>query len=391
MNQHNYDERMREAITKRCLGGESVPAVAAEMNVPRSTLYLWVKKAKAAVAEQEQRYLGNQALDPREYFKLKERVAKLEGMLEILKTTSGVIDMPLADKLKILDELYQSEKYSVRLMCEALDVPRGTFYNYTKRGKKGNTVAARRREEMRQKIMTVFYDSNQVFGAPKITAILKSQGEVVSRGFVSELMKETGLVSIRSSAKKQFEDESRKCKNLVKRKFKTDQPNQIWVSDVTYYRFKEKQYFICAIIDLYSRKVVAYKVGFNNNTHLAKEAFRMAYETRHPGEGLIFHSDQGSNYRSRVFMSYLSARNVTQSFSKPGVPYDNSVMESFFSSMKREELYRRKYRSERELRAAIDKYIQFYNTERPHETLRYKTPQQKEDELTIAEMPFENS
>lgn len=390
MNQHNYEERMREVITKRCLNGESIPAVAAEMSIPRSTLYLWVKKAKAAVAEQEQKHLDNKALDPREYFKLKERVVKLEGMLEVLKTASGVIDIPLADKLKILDELYQNEKYSVHLMCEAMDVPRGTFYNYINRGKRGNTVAARRREEMRHKTMAIFYDSNQVFGAPKITAILKGQGEVVSRGFVSELMKEMGLVSIRSGAKKQFEDESRKCKNLVKRKFQTDRPNQIWVSDVTYYRFKEKQYFICVIIDLYLRKVIGYKVGFSNNTHLTKETFKMAYESRHPNEGLVFHSDQGGNYRARVFMSYLSARNVTQSFSKPGVPYDNSVMESFFSSMKREELYRGKYRSERELRAAIDKYIQFYNTERPHETLRYKTPQQKEDEFTRAATPFEN-
>ena len=199
-----------------------------------------------------------------------------------------------------------------------------------------------------------------------------------------------GLVSIRSGAKKQFEDESRKCKNLVKRKFKTDRPNQIWVSDVTYYRFKEKQYFICVIIDLYSRKVVGYKVGFSNNTHLTKETFKMAYESRRPDAGLVFHSDQGSNYRARVLKNYLSARNVTQSISKPGVPYDNSVMESFFSSMKREELYRGKYRSERELRAAIDKYIQFYNTERPHETLRYKTPQQKGDEFTRAATPFEN-
>ena len=113
MNQHNYDERMREAITKRCLGGESVPAVAAEMSIPRSTLYLWVKKAKAAVAEQEQKHLGSKALDSREYFKLKERVVKLEGMLEVLKTASGVIDIPLADKLKILDELYQNEKFTL--------------------------------------------------------------------------------------------------------------------------------------------------------------------------------------------------------------------------------------------------------------------------------------
>lgn len=386
----NYDVQMKKSVAERCLGGERVAIVAMEMGVPKSTLYTWISKMKAELADHDRIYSENKALDPREYFKQKERITKLEGMLEVLKTASGVIDISLADKLKILDELYQNEKYSVHLMCEALEIPRGTFYNYIKRGKRGNTVAARRREEMRHKIMAIFYDSNQVFGAPKITAILKDQGEVVSRGFVSELMKEMGLVSIRSGAKKQFEDESRKCKNLVKRKFKTDQPNQIWVSDVTYYRFKEKQYFICVIIDLYSRKVVGYKVGFSNNTHLTKETFKMAYESRHPNAGLVFHSDQGGNYRARVFMSYLSARNVTQSFSKPGVPYDNSVMESFFSSMKREELYRGKYRSERELRAAIDKYIQFYNTERPHETLRYKTPQQKEDEFTRAAMPFEN-
>jgi len=385
-----YDVQMQKSVAKRCLDGERVAIVAMEMGVPKSTLYTWISKMKAELANHDRIYSENKALDPREYFKQRERITKLEGMLEVLKTASGVIDIPLADKLKILDELYQNEKYSVHVMCEALDVPRGTFYNYINRGKRGNTVAARRREEMRHKIMAIFYDSNQVFGAPKITAILKDQGELVSRGFVSELMKEMGLVSIRSGAKKQFEDESRKCKNLVKRKFKTDRPNQIWVSDVTYYRFKEKQYFICVIIDLYSRKVVGYKVGFSNNTHLTKETFKMAYESRRPNAGLVFHSDQGGNYRARVFMNYLSARNVTQSFSKPGVPYDNSVMESFFSSMKREELYRGKYRSERELRAAIDKYIQFYNTERPHETLRYKTPQQKEDEFTRAETPFEN-
>ena len=386
----NYDVQMQKSVAKRCLDGERVAIVAMEMGVPKSTLYTWISKMKAELANHDRIYSENKALDPREYFKQRERITKLEGMLEVLKTASGVIDIPLADKLKILDELYQNEKYSVHVMCEALDVPRGTFYNYINRGKRGNTVAARRREEMRHKIMAIFYDSNQVFGAPKITAILKDQGEVVSRGFVSELMKEMGLVSIRSGAKKQFEDESRKCKNLVKRKFKTDHPNQIWVSDVTYYRFKEKQYFICVIIDLYSRKVVGYKVGFSNNTHLTKETFKMAYESRRPNAGLVFHSDQGGNYRARVFMSYLSARNVTQSFSKPGVPYDNSVMESFFSSMKREELYRGKYRSERELRAAIDKYIQFYNTERPHETLRYKTPQQKEDEFARVATPFEN-
>jgi transposase InsO family protein len=125
--------------------------------------------------------------------------------------------------------------------------------------------------------------------------------------------------------------------------------------------------------------MIAYKVGYSNNTHLVKETFKMAYESRKPEPGLIFHTDQGGNYRSRAFGDYLKTREVTQSFSKPGVPYDNSVMETFFASMKREELYRYKYRSEREFRAAVDRYIDFYNTQRPHKTIHYKTPQAKEE------------
>lgn len=102
--------------------------------------------------------------------------------------------------------------------------------------------------------------------------------------------------------------------------------------------------------------------------------------------GLIFHTDQGANYRSRSFSDYLNLRAVTQSFSKPGIPYDNSVMETFFASMKQEELYRYNYRSEREFRAAVDRYIDFYNTKRPHKTLHYKTPAQKEENYTRGAM-----
>ena len=158
----------------------------------------------------------------------------------------------------------------------------------------------------------------------------------------------------------------------------------------SYIIYNKKQYYICAIIDLFARRVIAHKVGFSNSTHLTKETFKSAYESRRPEAGLVFHSDQGSNYRARVFADYLKVRGVTQSFSKPGVPYDNSVMESFFSSMKREELYRYRYRSEREFRAAIDKYIEFYNTERPHESIRYKTPQKKEEEYLRAATAFED-
>lgn len=126
--------------------------------------------------------------------------------------------------------------------------------------------------------------------------------------------------------------------------------------------------------------VVGYKIGKTNSTQLVKSTFRIAYEEQQPNSNLFFHTDRGSNYRSKAMYDYLISLNVTQSFSRAYVPHDNSVMESFFSSMKREELYRTKYRSEADFRSAVDKYIIFYNTKRPHKKLQYKTPQQKEEE-----------
>ena len=126
--------------------------------------------------------------------------------------------------------------------------------------------------------------------------------------------------------------------------------------------------------------VVGYKIGKTNSTQLVKSTFRIAYEEQQPNSNLVFHTDRGSNYRSKAMYDYLISLNVTQSFSRAYVPHDNSVMESFFSSMKREDLYRTKYRSEADFRSAVDKYIIFYNTKRPHKKLQYKTPQQKEEE-----------
>lgn len=386
MQQKDTGIQMKDQLLQRKLDGESVASIAADTGIPRSTIYFWITAAREAREEDARKKGEKLALDPRSYYKLKERIEKLEGMVAVLKVVFDVSSLPLDKRLKVLEEFYLEERYSVRLMCEVLDVPRGTFYNYINRGLKGNTQAAKRREMMKKKIQDIYYDSNQIYGAAKIHAILKDQGEAVTVAFVQELMREMDLQSIRIGAKKRHYDETRKCQNIVKRNFYAERPNQIWVSDVTYYRFKEKQYFICVIMDLYARRVIAYKVGYSNNTHLTKETFRMAYELRKPEPGLIFHTDQGGNYRSRSFSDYLNHLEITQSFSKPGVPYDNSVMETFFASMKQEELYRYNYRSEREFRAAVDRYIDFYNTKRPHKTLHYKTPAQKEENYTRGAM-----
>ena len=157
-------------------------------------------------------------------------------------------------------------------------------------------------------------------------------------------MRDMGLFSIRQSSKKLYEDEGRKYKNHLNQEFDVNKPNEVWVSDVTYFKYGENAYYICVIIDLFSRMVVGYKIGKTNSTQLVKSTFQIAYKARQPNSSLVFHTDRGSNYRSKTMNDYMRSLHITHSFSRAHVPYDNSVMESFFASLKREELYRTKYR-----------------------------------------------
>ena len=228
---------------------------------------------------------------------------------------------------------------------------------------------------MSEMIRQIYDESNQIFGAAKIQAILRGQGVIASERMVAELMGEMNLVSIRNGAKENHARFAPKVKkDRIKLNFSASAPNRVWVSDVTYYIQNEKTYYICVIIDLYSRKVIAYKISPKHSSQLITSTFRTAYRERRPTEGLIFHSDRGPQYTSYAMQKLLSSLHVEQSFSPSGKPCHNAVMESFFSSMKREELYRRNYHSVEEFKTCVGKYIEFYNNERPHRTIGYRTP-----------------
>lgn len=191
-------------------------------------------------------------------------------------------------------------------------------------------------------------------------------------------MRDQGLCSIRQDAKDLYKKDKRQLKNTLNQQFDTSRPDEVWVSDVTCFRTNGKNYYICVVLDLYSRMVISYGVSRRNSTQLIRRTFQDAFNHRSPLLPLTFHTDRGSNYRSETFCNLLQQLGVTQSFSKASTPYDNSVVESFFSSLKREELYRKKYRSEKEFRTALDEYMDFYNADRPHAHNKYRTPTQAE-------------
>ena len=369
MNKKYSDNQIHD-ILKRFDNDESVVSIVASSGIPRSTVYAWIKTSKEKNGKQE--------VSLRNYRTLEAKVKRLEGIIEILQKAECRISDPLKDRLNALEKLYG--QYSVYMLCEALKVPRGTFYNHILRNKRDNTWYSKQREIHRVRIQEIYDEHNQIFGAAKIAAIMKSEGYRISADTVRELMRDMGLTSIRQDSKEIYDKEKRRHKNYLNQQFTTTRPNEVWVSDVTCFRLNDKNYFICAILDLYARRVVGYRIGKNNSTQLVKSTFKMAYEERKPTMPLMFHTDRGTNYRAVTFCSYLKSLGVTQSFSRAHVPYDNSVMESFFSSLKREELYRTKYRSDGDFRAAVDRYMTFYNEVRPHVKNAYKTLLVKEQE-----------
>lgn len=228
------------------------------------------------------------------------------------------------------------------------------------------------------RIQEIHDEGNQIFGSGKIYAILKDRGYAISPKTVANIMHQNGWFSIRQSSKTIYLQNEERRKNILNQQFTVSRPNEVWVSDVTYFRYNNRMYYICVILDLFARRVIAYKISQKNSTQLTKGTLKEAYENRSPNK-LLFHSDRGANYTSKSFRLYLKHLNITQSFSKPGTPYDNSVMESFFKSLKSEKLYRIEFHSERELRKSISDYIDFYNNKRPHTVLANRTPSAYEE------------
>ena len=358
---------------RRLVKGTPVKELCRESNIPRSTLYRWSR-------DLENSNMTSEVPSPKNYEALQHQVKKLENIISVLKSAKCTVHAPLKEKLLELELLY--DQYDVRTLCEALEVSRGTFYNHILRNKRGNTWFEKRRAEYRILIRDVFDEYRQVLGAEKIRTVLVQRGHQVSTEYVARLMKEMGLSSIRTTAKQDFLNlrESGKKRNVLRQQFSAARPNEVWVSDVTCFRLKDRNYYICIILDLFSRKVIAHKVSKKNSTQLITSTFKSAWEERNPEMELLFHSDRGAQYTSHRFQELLRSHAVVHSFSNSGKPHDNAVAESFFASLKKEELYRKDYASEPDFRRSISAYMEFYNMKRPHRTLKNRTPCQMEED-----------
>ena len=231
-------------------------------------------------------------------------------------------------------------------------------------------------------ILHIYADYSKRLGAYKIAYVLKRDyGISISVGRVYRLMKTLQLPKM-STDKPRHQgkhSDNGNCTNHLQQEFNQKAPNIVWVSDFTYIKVGGKWYYLCVVMDLFSRKIISWHISARPDVNLVMTTFKKAYEKRNAPYGLMFHSDRGSQYTAFAFRQLLDSLNVVQSFSKKGYPFDNACCECFFKYLKKEETNRKTYHSLQELQLSIFEYIEgYYNSKRPHGSLGMLTPNEKE-------------
>lgn len=279
--------------------------------------------------------------------------------------------------------------WPVVVMCRVLSVHRSGYYAWRHR-QRTHTLGKRAAEnqELLAAIRAVYRASKERYGAPRVTAALRKQGYRCSRGRVARLMRANAL---RAKGRRAYRVTTRSnhalaSPNRLNRNFdQAAAPNRVWTSDITYVSTREGWLYVATVLDLFSRRVVGLSMADRMKDDLVCEALEQAIARRMPQPGLILHSDRGSQYCSWRYRSLLHAHGFLQSMSRKGNCWDNAPMESFFKTMKVEEVYRQSYHTRQEAKQRLFEFIEiFYNRQRLHSTLGYETPERFEAQQLTA-------
>jgi len=237
-------------------------------------------------------------------------------------------------------------------------------------------------------IKEVYEQNYHTYGSRRIHAELRKRGIRCSLNRVTRLMKRHGIVAVQHRKYRPTTDSGHDypvAPNLLRRDFRVTQPNRVYVADITYIPTDEGWLYLATELDLYSHRIVGWSLGSRLTRHLVLSALAMAAGQRQPKPGLIHHSDRGVQYACGDFQRVLKQYGMVPSMSRKGDPYDNAVAESFFRTLKVELVYRRRFRTREEAKAAIVSYIElFYNSRRRHSSLGYLSPNDFEKQTEAA-------
>jgi transposase InsO family protein len=273
--------------------------------------------------------------------------------------------------------LIEAEKanYKINWMCELLGVPRSSFYAWRNRVE---TPTQARRRALAVAVARVFEASRQTSGCRRIAAQLNRDGHECSVGLVADLMRELGLKAVQPRGYKRTTLPGKspvESPDLINREFTAAAPGTRLVGDITYLRTGEGWLYLATVIDLATRMVIGWQLASHMRTGLVTDALQMAIDGGHLEPDAIFHSDRGCQYTSAEFAKFCKDNHVRTSLGRTGVCWDNAAAESFFAALKNEMYYRHSFPARARARFAVAEYIEvFYNRQRLHSTLGYRTP-----------------
>ncbi|MEB5300918.1 IS3-like element IS222 family transposase [Pseudomonas aeruginosa] len=356
-------EFKREAAALVLDQGYSHIDACRSLGVVDSALRRWVKQLEA---ERQGVTPKSKALTPEQQKiqELEARINRLEREKAIFKKGYRSLDVGRTRSYALIDQL--SEQESVEVVCSAFDVARSCYYVHRLRRRRVNA----RRVALRSQVNQLFSQSRGSAGSRSILGMLREEGVTIGRFRVRRLMRELGLVSKQpgSHAYKQATVERPDIPNRLNREFATEHPNQVWCGDITYVWAQGRWHYLAAVLDLHTRRVIGWAFSAKPDAELVIKALDMAYEQRGKPQQVLFHSDQGSQYASRLFRQRLWRYRMQQSMSRRGNCWDNSPMERLFRSLKSEWVPSTGYLTAQEAQRDISHYLMHrYNWIRQHQ------------------------
>jgi len=270
----------------------------------------------------------------------------------------------------------QAKEYPVRSLCRALRVSPSGYYAWRSRQPSRRACEDQR---LLERIRCLHVQTREAYGTERLWRALRQQGESCGRNRVRRLRRDHAIQTRRRRRYIQARATYQRAPaapNHLTWPFHSARPNAVWVADITFVPTHRGWLYLAALLDLHSRRIVGWAMGERADQALASEALAMALGRRKPAKGAIHHSDQGSQYTSRAYQQQLQQAGLTASMSRKGMPYDNAAMESFFSSLKQELTHHQPFATREEASTEIFRYIEgFYNRQRLHSSLGYRSPE----------------
>ncbi|MGP6463975.1 IS3 family transposase [Pantoea agglomerans] len=374
MSGKRYPEEFKiEAVKQVVDRGYSIASVATRLDITTHSLYAWIKKYGPDSSTNKE-----ESDAQAEIRRLQKELKRVTDERDIFKKSRGVLRKAVRLRYAFIRDNICC--WPVRLLCRVLDVHPSGFYAWLQQPHSQRHQADLR---LTGQIKQFWLESGCVYGYRKIHLDLRDSGQQCGVNRVWRLMKRVGIkaqVGYRSPRARKGEA-SIVSPNRLQRQFNPDAPDERWVTDITYIRTHEGWLYLAVVVDLFSRKIIGWSMQSRMTKDIVLNALLMAVWRRNPQKQVLVHSDQGSQYTSHEWQSFLKSHGLEGSMSRRGNCHDNAVAESFFQLLKRERIKKKIYGTREEARSDIFDYIEmFYNSKRRHGSSDQMPPTEYENQ-----------